>query len=208
MAEIIKVYKNGSKRMGAMVACDRCGGNGGSQAWAYTGYTCYKCGGKGKVWSEWIERTAEAQAKLDAKRAARIAKANAEREAAEAERKAIEDARRAEEEARRAAEAARKAISQYVGNVGDKINAVVTFDHSAYFETHFGWQAMTMYVHTFRDENGNALVWKTSSASLGNLTEGDAVLLKGSIKEHGEYKDEKQTYLTRCKVEKAVDKAV
>lgn len=27
------------------VTCDRCGGQGGSEAWRHTGWTCYKCGG-------------------------------------------------------------------------------------------------------------------------------------------------------------------
>lgn len=27
--------------------CSRCGGKGGSEAWAHTGFTCYKCGGTG-----------------------------------------------------------------------------------------------------------------------------------------------------------------
>ena len=28
--------------------CSRCGGTGGAQQWAYTGWTCYQCGGSGK----------------------------------------------------------------------------------------------------------------------------------------------------------------
>lgn len=28
-------------------ACHRCGGQGGSEAWRHTGYTCYQCGGSG-----------------------------------------------------------------------------------------------------------------------------------------------------------------
>ncbi len=32
-----------------MVRCDRCGGAGGSSAWAGTGHNCYKCGGHGAV---------------------------------------------------------------------------------------------------------------------------------------------------------------
>jgi hypothetical protein len=27
--------------------CGRCGGRGGSERWAYTGWTCYDCGGTG-----------------------------------------------------------------------------------------------------------------------------------------------------------------
>lgn len=31
------------------VMCSRCGGAGGSQAWAHTGWTCYECGGHGTL---------------------------------------------------------------------------------------------------------------------------------------------------------------
>lgn len=219
MAKLIKIDRNGSKHYEGMVTCDRCGGTGYYAVGIMNGKpvlsphyngVCYKCGGEGKVFSKWIERTPEYQAKLDARREAKmkaqaeaIAKAQAEKEAkAEAERLAKE-----------AEEKARKAISQYVGNVGDKINAVVTYAGSAHFtvKSFRGFGTDTMYVHFFLDDKQNKLVWKTSK-SLGtwldngdwlHYEEGDTVTLKGTIKEHSEYKDEKQTVLTRCKVERS-----
>ena len=59
MATLVRVDRNGTKYFAGMVTCDRCGGAGGADAWAYTGWTCYKCGGEGKVPGSWVERTPE-----------------------------------------------------------------------------------------------------------------------------------------------------
>ena len=61
-----------------------------------------------------------------------------------------------------------------------------------------GFGTDTMYVFTFRDQQGNALVWKTGKGLIYEA--GTQVHLTGTIKDHSEYKDEKQTVLTRCKV--------
>jgi hypothetical protein len=61
--------------------CSRCGGAGGSQAWAYTGYTCYQCGGVGKGDVAPLY-TAEKLAKLNAAAEKRAAAATAKRNAA------------------------------------------------------------------------------------------------------------------------------
>ena len=216
MARLIKIDRNGSKHYEGLIPCDKCGGTG-TYVWGaiingtpqYAG-VCFKCGGTGKVFRKWIERTPEYQAKLDAKREAKY-KANAEAFAkAQAEKEAKEEAERLEREAQIKAE---KAISQYVGNVGDKYKAEVTYLGSAHFEVDSfrGYGKDTMYVHNFKDANGNKLVWKTGNP-LGTwlengewlkYQEGDTVILKGTIKEHKEYRDEKQTVLTRCKVERS-----
>ena len=116
MATLIKIDRNGSKHYEGFVKCDRCGGQGGSESWKYTGFTCYKCNGTGKVWSKWIERTPEYEAKLAERRAKRYAKMQAEYEATHAEEIAqrelaerLEAERKAREEAY---EKARKAISR------------------------------------------------------------------------------------------------
>lgn len=197
---LIKIDKNGSKHYKGMVTCDRCGGKGGSDVWEMTGYTCYKCGGTGMVEATWIERTPEYQAKLDARRAKRQAKKQAEFEARQAD---YEAKKRLAEEAEKAREAeikAQKAISQYVGEAGDKIEMTVTYLGSPHWTTHMGWMEKTMYAHNFKEANGNKLVWKTESYP-SCLTEGAMVLLKGTIKDHSEYDGEKQTLLTRCKIQ-------
>ena len=173
MATLIKIDRNGSKHYEGYCKCDRCGGRG-DYWWGaiidgrpqYSG-VCFKCGGAGQVLTKWIERTPEYQAKLDAKRAERKAKAQA-KAAAEAEKRAAEAAKaQAEAEAKRVEQEARikaeKAISQYVGVVGDRIACPCTYLHSAYFDVRSfnGYGTETMYVHTFKDADGNKLVWKT-----------------------------------------------
>ena len=202
MATLIKIDKNGSKHYEGMIPCDRCGGGGGSDHWKYTGWTCYKCGGTGKIASKWIERTPEYQAKLDARRAKKQAERMAELERGRAER----EARIAEEEAKRKAEEERekaeKAAHTYVAKVGEKYAATVTYDHRAWYTAQINYMKQTVFIHTFRDENGNAIIWKTASTSLPEINEGDAIQIKGTVKVLTEYKDEKQTVLTRCKVTK------
>ena len=212
-AKLIKIDRNGSKHYEGYVPCDRCGGTG-TYVWGgmingnpqYAG-VCYKCGGTKHIWRTWIERTPEYQAKLDARREAKH-KAEAEKRAKEqAEIQAREEAERAEREARIKAD---KAISQYVGEVGKRITVKASYVGSASFEVNSfrGYGTETMYVHTFKDADGNKLIWKTSS-SLGkwddngdyiNHEYGEPVDLTGTVKEHKEYREEKQTALNRCKL--------
>ena len=107
MATLIRVDRNGTKYWTGMVACDRCGGAGGADKWAYTGWKCYKCNGSGKMQDSWKEYTPEYEAKLEARRKARREKwerDHAEEIAkAEAERKAKEEADRLAKEAERLA---------------------------------------------------------------------------------------------------------
>ena len=205
MATLIRTDRNGTKYFEGMCTCDRCGGAGGADKWAYTGWTCYECGGTGKVHGTWKEYTPEYEAKLEARRKARAekyAQEHAEEIAkAEAERKAKEEAERIAREAEEQRIREQKAKSNHVGQVGDKIDVDAILEKSAWYEipSFRGFGTDTMHVYTFRDAAGNALVWKTSKG-LG-IESGCNVHLKGAIKEHNEYKDEKQTILTRCKVE-------
>lgn len=206
MATLIRVDRNGTKYYRGLVNCDRCGGYGGADQWAYTGWTCYKCGGSGKIEGSWKEYTPEYAAKLEARRKAKAEKwekEHAEEIAkAEAERKAKEEAERIAQEAEEKRIREQKTISKHVGNIGDKIEMVVTLDHRAWFEVpaFCGYGTETKYIYTFRDLSGNALVWKTTSGK--DIENGEQVTIKATIKEHSEYDGEKQTVLTRCRISK------
>lgn len=206
-AKLIKIDRNGSKHYEGLVRCDRCGGDGiykwgaiiNGERPQYAG-TCYKCLGAGKVMSKWIERTPEYQEKLDAKRRAKWAEIEAKAEAERAEREAAAAAERARREAEEARIKAEKAISQHVGQVGDKVEFKGTYVRSGSWEQKAfrGYGMDTMYIHTFKDADGNVFTWKTQRSFAFEY--GENVVVKGTIKNHSEYKDEKQTELTRCKV--------
>ena len=105
-SRLVRVDRNGSKHYEGYITCDRCGGSGIFAYAVINGVVvptivdngvCHKCNGAGKVYGKWIERTAEYQAKLDAKReakwAAEEARIKVEREAREAKERAEREAR-------------------------------------------------------------------------------------------------------------------
>ena len=209
MAKLIKIDRNGSKHYEGFVKCDRCDGRGWFAIGVNNGElipshvdnaVCYKCYGEGVVYGKWIERTPEYEAKLEARRQKKEAERRAKLEAERKERKAEQEAARAELEARKAEEEARKAVSQYMGQVGEKLNIKATFEHMAWFErrSFAGYGMETVYIYNFRDADGNLLIWKTTGGQ--KLQDGEIVNLTGTVKEHTEYRGEKQTILTRCRI--------
>lgn len=82
--------------------------------------------------------------------------------------------------------------TNYIGNVGDKVTLELTQVACFAFDTKFG----ISYVNKFKDADGNIVIWKTSYRV---ANDGEKVTLKGTIKEHNEFRTEKQTILTRCK---------
>lgn len=84
--------------------------------------------------------------------------------------------------------------TKYFGNIGDKVNVLVKVTHITGYETQWGYTN----VFTFEDLKGHQFVWKTGS--FVELDADDVVTIKGTIKDHSEYKFVKQTELTRCKV--------
>ena len=200
--KLIRVDRNGTKYYEGIGACSRCGGLGGADAWAYTGWTCYKCGGTGKEGRSWKEYTPEYEAKLEERRKKKAEKYAKEHEA-EIKAKQEEEARK---EAERKAEEERikeeKAKSQYIGAEGEKIQIEAVYNYSAHYETKSlsGYGMQTNYIHNFK-AGDNVIIWKTT-APLG-FEKNTKVTIKGTIKAHNEYKDEKQTILTRCKITEA-----
>lgn len=100
--------------------------------------------------------------------------------------------------------------SNYVGNVGDKLSVKVTYVNTFSYDTNFG----TTNIHLFMDDNGNIFKWSTNSrldftvkdnhanySQWYYLDKGATIQLSGKIKEHSEYRNQKQTVLTRCKYE-------
>lgn len=62
----------------------------------------------------------------------------------------------------------------------------------------YGYRGVEMLrIHLFEDDDGNIFVWKTTSK---RLAEGETYIVRGTVKEHGEYNGVPQTILTRCAI--------
>lgn len=103
--------------------------------------------------------------------------------------------------------------------IGQKVEAdVLVIGEFEYTDYNFSYYGTTHYIYSFADQEGNVLVWKTSSfMAIGDvgcegwmpIHKGDKIHLKGTVKEHSEYKGTEQTVLQRCKyslIEKAPTK--
>lgn len=98
-----------------------------------------------------------------------------------------EEKRRQEEKEKLAAE------SNYLGSVGEKISMnFVSGREVACCETQFG----LLHIYEFKDANGNAVVWKSSSSK--DIPESGTVV--GTVKAHEEYNGIKQTIILRAKI--------
>lgn len=84
--------------------------------------------------------------------------------------------------------------SEHVGKVGDKIEREVEFTNSFYKHNVGGG----FYIYKFTDADGNIFVWMTGNSVDADI--GTKMKLRGSVKDHSEFKGEKNTILTRCKI--------
>lgn len=98
-----------------------------------------------------------------------------------------------------------KPVSQYVGEVGKRLEAEVTLVDVFGFEvpSFTPWGGTdTKMVYKFEDASGNILVWFTTGYGLDaqQYPQGSILKIRGTVKEHSEYKGSKQTVLQRVKV--------
>lgn len=211
-ATLVKVDKNGTKYYEQVCTCGKCNGTGIIGYYIpINGGECFSCNGSGVHLNKWKEMTPEYEARLNARR-----ERKAQREEEERKEKWWEDhgdwfcdyahhqCKLAEEkEQREAEEKERKAISQYVGEIGERISVKATYLGSASFErecyvhSYYRDNTEIAYVHKFVS-NGNQMVWITATPV--NVESGSEITLVGTVKEHKEYKDEKQTTLSRVRI--------
>ena len=97
---------------------------------------------------------------------------------------------------------------EWFGDVGDKFEKELMFERIIGFEGYYGYT----YFVFFRDEEGRVYKWSTGKGTYQcwhktngrdaylEYEVGKKYLIKGSVKEHSEYKGVKQTVITRCKV--------
>lgn len=81
--------------------------------------------------------------------------------------------------------------SQFVGNVGERVEFKATVQKAIPIENYFGSQTL----HVMESDEGNVFVWLTGSRT---LEVGETHHMRGTVKMHDIYKGVKQTVLTRC----------
>ena len=92
--------------------------------------------------------------------------------------------------------------SQHVGAIGDKLRNIPArlYGYNA-IDGRYG----TTVIYKFICDSGNVFNWFSSGGIEGlgahSATNQQRVILAGTVKNHNEYRDEKQTILTRCKVQ-------
>ena len=81
--------------------------------------------------------------------------------------------------------------SEYVGTVGERLELDLTVDSAIELDSSYGRTTM----HVMSDVNGNCFVWTTTSK---HWSAGTHKRIRGTVKQHKEYKGTKQTILSRC----------
>jgi hypothetical protein len=83
--------------------------------------------------------------------------------------------------------------TRFIGEVGDKVSfEAITGKCVVCFDTQWG----VSFIYKFTTAEGDTLVWKTSK----DLDLDNPINIKGTIKDHKEYRGVKETELTRCRV--------
>lgn len=81
--------------------------------------------------------------------------------------------------------------SEWVGSIGERIEVDIVVTKALLLDGYYGRSTL----HTMEDADGNIYTWTTSSKS---WAEGSEKIIRGTVKEHKVYKNQKQTVLTRC----------
>lgn len=86
--------------------------------------------------------------------------------------------------------------SQWVGEVGSKVQTELTLQGKRSFEGAYG----LTWIYDLVDSTGNTFIWFASKPALSDFKNGSKINLKFTIKAHNEFKGEKQTAITRARV--------
>lgn len=96
-------------------------------------------------------------------------------------------------EKRAAEKEAQAAASRHVGEIKERLTIHVA---AAVLLTSWDTDFGTTWLYKFTDTQGNVFIWKASNT----IKLHENMVLKGTVKEHGERNGIKQTVITRCKV--------
>ena len=81
--------------------------------------------------------------------------------------------------------------SEHIGKIGERLELTLTVEKAIELEGAYGRSMM----HIMRDADGNLFVWTTAAK---NWSVGSEHRLRGTVKDHRVYRNEKQTVLSRC----------
>ena len=81
--------------------------------------------------------------------------------------------------------------SEYQGALGERLELFLMVEKTIELDGNYGRSTM----HLMRDDCGNLYVWTTASKS---WAVGSEHHIRGTVKDHRTYRNEKQTVLTRC----------
>jgi len=87
-----------------------------------------------------------------------------------------------------------KNVSRHVGTIKKREVFDLTLNRHFSYDSMYG----TLHKYIFSDEDGNKLVWSTSTAH--SMVEGKRYRVNGTVKDHTEYKGTPNTILARCKI--------
>lgn len=82
--------------------------------------------------------------------------------------------------------------SEYVGSIGERLELYLTVERTIELDGNYGHSTM----FKFYDDCGNCFVWITATKPGFNI--GNKIHIKGTVKNHNKFKNERQTILTRC----------
>jgi hypothetical protein len=85
-------------------------------------------------------------------------------------------------------------LNEYFGVMKKRYDLELQVVRKMAFETMYG----TTHFHIFEDQHGRAYVWFSSRET--NCEVGDFVKIRGTVKDHKEYRGVNQTVLTRCAI--------
>lgn len=87
-----------------------------------------------------------------------------------------------------------ESVSDFIGDIGDKIEVDLICDKAYVVNGYYG----TSVLHSFHDVCDNIYIWSTTSKM---LEEGHLYHIKGTVKDHKTYKNQRQTVLRNCRCE-------
>lgn len=88
--------------------------------------------------------------------------------------------------------------SEFIGTPKERIEFFAKVNKIVKVNGSYGDSLM----YLMEDPSGNSIVWVTSSV---DLTEGKEYYMRGTVKDHREYRGIKQTVMTRCKIVKEME---